>query len=68
MNTTAKPLPPLRKRGSTQALRDLHAVGSSVWLPIQMNAVGQAARYAGLNGKYTARVEGGGVRVWRIKD
>jgi hypothetical protein len=63
-----KPMPPARNRGATQSLRALREVGASVWLPIRMNAVGQAAEYAGMRGKYAARSEEGGVRVWRIKE
>jgi hypothetical protein len=68
MDEQSKPVPRLKRTGATRTLRELKEVGSSVWLPIPMNTVGQAAAYAGLTGKYTARSEEGGVRVWRIKD
>lgn len=60
------PLPKPRARGITAKLRTLVAPGDSVWVPIAMRGIGQAAAYAGLNGRYTARKEGEGVRVWLL--
>jgi hypothetical protein len=61
------PLPKPRIRGATAQLRrDLKAPGDSTLLPIPMRGVGSATRLAGLTGRYTARKEGNGVRVWLL--
>lgn len=61
------PLPKPRGKGYTAALRKLK-VGDSVLLPIGLNNAGNVANYAGLTGKYRARGEPGGVRIWRTKE
>ena len=60
------PLPKPRGKGYTAALRKL-GVGDSVLLPIGLNNAGNVANYAGLTGKYRARAEPGGCRIWRTK-
>ena len=62
------PLPKLRIRGATAQLRrDLLQPGDSTWLALPMRGLGSATRHAGLTGRYTARKEGDGVRVWLLE-
>lgn len=61
------PLPKPRARGlAAQLRRDLKHPGDDTWLPISMKGLGTATRHAGLTGRYTARKEGAGVRVWLL--
>jgi hypothetical protein len=63
------PLPKPRARGiAAQLRRDLKHPGDDTWLPIPMKGVGSATKRAGLTGRYTARKEGAGVRVWLLPE
>jgi hypothetical protein len=62
------PAPLPNSRGHVATLRKLVQPGQSVLLPISRNYLGQAIRMAGLVGKYTARAEPGGMRIWRTKE
>jgi hypothetical protein len=63
------PLPKPRARGiAAQLRRDLKQPGDDTWLPIPSRRVGSAAKSAGLTGRYTARKEGEGVRVWLLPE
>lgn len=62
------PMPTNRRnnKGYTEALRKLN-IGESVVLPTNIKSARVTAYAAGLSGRYAARVEKEGTRVWRTK-